>query len=79
MKFSRMLNQRVVKLENQLTAAQKALDANRPSVFKEVLDEADHVLAPCISDWILKTSIPDEKWTGSRSLPTYWHYTKAGN
>jgi hypothetical protein len=58
MTLCKLLNQRVVKLENQLTAAQKALDANRPNVFKEALDEADQVLSPGMWDWILKTSKP---------------------
>jgi len=60
MNLSKLLNQRVVKVENQLTAAQNALNANRPSVFKEVLDEADQVLSPFMWDWILNTTEPPQ-------------------
>lgn len=37
---------------------QKAQDAKRPSVFQEVLEEGDRVLAPSMWEWILKTSEP---------------------
>lgn len=61
MNLSKLLNQRVVKLEDQLTAAQNALNAKRPSVFKEVLDEGDQVLSPSMWDWILKTTEPPQE------------------
>jgi hypothetical protein len=61
MSLSKLLYQRVVKVENQLAAAQNALDAKRPNVLKEVLDEAGQVLSPSMWDWILRTAEPPLK------------------
>jgi len=58
--YSKILNQRVTKVETQLAAAQKTGDANRPSVLQDVLAEGDRVLQPCMWDWILETTEPPQ-------------------
>jgi hypothetical protein len=58
MSLSKLLSQRVVKVETQLAAAQNAFATKRPSVFHDVLVEGDRVLQPCMWDWVLETAQP---------------------
>ena len=59
--YGRILHQRVTKVEAQLAASQKALDANQPSLLQQVITEGDRVLQPYMWDWILETTEPPQE------------------
>ncbi|HEU5407001.1 MAG TPA: hypothetical protein VFU48_04505 [Nitrospira sp.] len=76
--YSRILNQRVTKVEAQL-AAQKVDDANRLTVFHEVMVEGDRALQPCMWDWILETTEPPQQGISSPGSQKCWHFIRVGS
>lgn len=56
--YGKLLHQRMITVEAQVEAVQKAVDLTRPSIFHDVLAEGDRVLRPCMWDWVLETAQP---------------------